>query len=67
MTEVIDLASRIVKVEQQLQAYEKLHGDELAELWHSLNECKRDLARSLSDSRSTRPAEISVAKTINTP
>jgi hypothetical protein len=39
-----DLAARLLRFEQQLQAYQKLHGDELAELWRELNDCKRDLS-----------------------
>lgn len=48
MTPPLDLASRLLKFEQQLQAYQKLHGDELAELWQTLNECKREIAIALS-------------------
>ncbi|HET7010445.1 MAG TPA: hypothetical protein VFI11_06690 [Anaerolineales bacterium] len=40
----VDLASRLLRFEQQLQAYQKLHADELAELWRSLNECKQAVA-----------------------
>ncbi len=38
------LAGRILKLEQQLEAYERLHAGELAELWQALNECKRAIA-----------------------
>ncbi len=38
------LAGRILKLEQQLAAYERLHAGELAELWQALNECKRAIA-----------------------
>jgi diadenosine tetraphosphate (Ap4A) HIT family hydrolase len=44
-----DLATRLLRFEQQLQAYQKLHGDELAELWRALNECKRDLTATLEE------------------
>jgi hypothetical protein len=44
-----DLAGRILKLEQQLEAYERLHGGELAELWQALNECKRAIANDLPD------------------
>jgi hypothetical protein len=43
----IDLAARLLRFEQQLQAYQKLHGDELAELWRALDECKRELTEAL--------------------
>jgi hypothetical protein len=46
-----DLAARLLRFEQQLQAYQKLHGDELAELWRALNECKRDLTATLEEER----------------
>lgn len=39
-----ELASRLLRFEQQLKAYQKLHEDELAELWHTLNECKQAIA-----------------------
>jgi len=42
-----DLAARLLRFEQQLQAYQKLHGDELAELWRELNDCKRDLTANM--------------------
>jgi diadenosine tetraphosphate (Ap4A) HIT family hydrolase len=38
-----------LRFEQQLQAYQKLHADELAELWRSLNECKQALAALYED------------------
>ncbi len=41
------LAGRILKLEQQLEAYERLHAGELAELWQALNECKRAIAADL--------------------
>ncbi len=39
-----ELASRLLRFEQQLKAYQKLHEDELAELWLTLNECKQAIA-----------------------
>ncbi len=50
MTQVADLASRLLRFEQQLQAYQKLHTDELAELWRTLNECKQAIAALCDDS-----------------
>ncbi len=50
MTQLKDLACRLLRVEQQLIAYQKLHTDELAELWQTLNECKQAIAAILSDS-----------------
>ena len=47
-----DLAARLLRFEQQLQAYQKLHGDELAELWRALEECKRDLTAALPSEQS---------------
>jgi len=49
MTQLKDLACRLLRVEQQLIAYQKLHTDELAELWQTLNECKQTIAATLSD------------------
>jgi len=43
MTQLNELASRLLRLEQQLTAYQKLHADELAEMWRILNECKRAL------------------------
>lgn len=50
MTQLKDLACRLLRVEQQLIAYQKLHTDELAELWQTLNECKQAIAATLSAS-----------------
>lgn len=47
MTELNDLASRLLRFEQQLTAYQKLHTDELAELWQLLDECKCALIAAL--------------------
>ena len=47
MTELNDLASRLLRFEQQLTAYQKLHTDELAELWQILDECKYALIAAL--------------------
>ena len=50
MTQLNDLASRLLKFEQQLTAYQKLHDDELAELWRVLNECKHAVITALPPS-----------------
>jgi hypothetical protein len=44
MGQPTDLAFQVLKLEQQLEAYQKLHAEELGELWRILNECKRTLA-----------------------
>ena len=49
MVQLEHLASRLLRFEQQLAAYQKLHTDELAELWRVLNECKREIAAALSN------------------
>lgn len=51
-----ELAARLLRFEQQLQAYQKLHGDELAELWRALEACKRDLTAALPAEQSNGPA-----------
>lgn len=38
------IACQLLKFEQQLKAYEKLHTAELSELWQTLNDCKQALA-----------------------
>lgn len=43
MTQLDDLACRLLIFEQQLKAYEKLHAEEVAELWQTLNEWKREI------------------------
>lgn len=63
-----ELASRLLRFEQQLKAYQKLHEDELAELWRSLNECKQAVAalcqeiesKSLPIPHPSQPPEASV-------
>lgn len=47
MTQLNNLASRLLKFEQQLAAYQKLHTEELAELWRVLDECKCGLVAAL--------------------
>lgn len=49
MTLPLGLASRLLRFEQQLEAYQKLHTDELAELWRGLRACKREIAATLAD------------------
>jgi hypothetical protein len=39
-----DLASRLLRLELQLDAYQKLHSEELLELRQALNACKRAIA-----------------------
>lgn len=41
MIQPAELAGQLLRFEQQLNAYQKLHEDELKELWQTLNECKR--------------------------
>ena len=48
------IACQLLKLEQQLKAYEKLHADELTELWQTLNDCKQVLAA--IDSASESPS-----------
>lgn len=43
-TQQDDLACHLLKLEQQLKAYEKLHAGELAEMWHILDVCKQAIA-----------------------
>jgi hypothetical protein len=61
MTLPTDLACRLLRFEQQLRAYEKLHADELAELWRTLNECKRLIADSVADDGHVVPPEMDKA------
>jgi hypothetical protein len=49
-----DIASRLLRFEQHLQAYQKLHADELAELWQTLNKCKQAIA-ALCEERANGP------------
>lgn len=51
MVQLNDLAGRLLRYELQLEAYQKLHADEIAELWQALNECKREIAAALPDKR----------------
>jgi len=48
-------ASRLLRFELQLQAYQKLHAEELAELWRTLNECKQAVAALSEERASSRP------------
>lgn len=49
-----ELACRLLKLEQQLRAYEKLHAGELSELWKNLNECKQAVADIVSSDEPDR-------------
>jgi hypothetical protein len=51
-----ELACRILKLEQQLKAYEKLHAEEFAELWKALNDCKQGITALVAPQESD-PAE----------
>ena len=46
---VNDIAGHLLQVEQRLIAYQKLHNDELAQLWRTLNQCKREIATVMSE------------------
>lgn len=61
MTQLNDMAGRLLKYEQQLTAYQKLHTDELAELRRILEECKRALVIVLTPPGSDRYLIDSVA------
>ena len=59
MTQLNDLASRLLRFEQQLTAYQKLHEDELAELWRVLNECKYALVATLPPQKADQYLNVS--------
>jgi len=63
MTQFNNLASRLLKFEQQLAAYQKLHADELAELWRVLDECKCALVAELPPQESNQYLKDSLAVT----
>ena len=44
MRQPADLASHVLRLELQLEAYQKLHTEELLVLREALNECKRAIA-----------------------
>lgn len=48
------IACQLLKFEQQLKAYEKIHGEELSELWQTLNDCKQAMATLVLTSESPR-------------
>jgi hypothetical protein len=50
--ELAYLAARLLRFEQRLEAYQRLHANELAELWRGLNECKRQIVDTLSEQES---------------
>jgi hypothetical protein len=51
MVELGDLAGRLLKYELQLEAYQKLHADEIAQLWQALDACKREIVAALPSER----------------
>ncbi len=44
MSSQTQLAFQLLKIELQLKAYQKLHHDELAQLWEDLDACKQTIA-----------------------
>jgi hypothetical protein len=44
MSNPTQLAFQLLKIELQLKAYQKLHHDELAQLWENLDACKQVIA-----------------------
>jgi hypothetical protein len=44
MSSPTQLAFQLLKIEMQLKAYQKLHHDELAQLWENLDACKQVIA-----------------------
>ncbi len=44
MDQAFTLAGQVLRLEQRLEAYQKLHSDELLELRRSVDECKRAIA-----------------------
>lgn len=54
------LAFQLLKIELQLKAYQKLHHDELAQLWEGLDACKQTIA-AMNDGS----VEISSTRTTN--
>ncbi len=58
-----DVACRLLKLEQQLRAYEALHAGELAELWQNLNECKRALTSIISCNEPTGAEAVNTVST----
>jgi hypothetical protein len=57
------IACQLLKFEQQLKAYEKLHTGELTELWQTLNDCKQALAAIVSASEFPSPEESNDSET----
>jgi hypothetical protein len=37
------IADKLLKIELSLKAYQKLHADEISELWKALDDCKKSL------------------------
>ena len=44
MSNQTQLAFQLLKIELQLKAYQKLHHEELAQLWENLDACKQTIA-----------------------
>ena len=58
MTPSADLAYHVLRLEQQLKAYQKLHAEEFEELWRALNEFKKALADLAEDRAASPPAPL---------
>jgi len=55
MRQPTDLASQVLRLELQLEAYQKLHTEELLVLREALNECKRAIAALYDEANRSAP------------
>jgi hypothetical protein len=62
MGHILDVAGQVLRFEQRLEAYQKLHAEELTELWQVLNECKRAIV-ALCDERANGSDAVNAAHT----
>lgn len=61
------LACQLLKFEQQLKAYEKLHRGELTELWQALNDCKQALVAIVTAEEPSTEESNDSEETVNPP
>lgn len=59
MSNPTQLAFQLLKIELQLKAYQKLHHDELAQLWENLDACKQVIA-----AMNEIPVKVPTAETV---
>ncbi len=64
---ISDLAFRVLRLEQQLESYQRLHGDELAEMRRAIEELAAEVLALAAASRQAGATQTAAGPTAATP